>query len=158
MPSRPKVVLRFEQGSVVLLVESQLRIVALGFLGSQPQIYQCDDFLTSDECAAILRLAKAGQPHQGHSQHWELTLAPFWILEASLPAKCFSKIRIDLDTNPQGNGLTLRAEGLYMHYMLFVCFCDILWTSEQLCYVLKYMVYRYISVWFIARSPEVTGK
>jgi len=46
---------------------------------SQPQIYQCDDFLTSDECAAILRLAKA-----------------------SLPAKCFSKIRIDLDTNPQG--------------------------------------------------------
>ena len=46
----PKVVLRFEQ----------LRIVALGWLGSQPQIYQCDDFLTSDECEAILRLAKAG--------------------------------------------------------------------------------------------------
>ena len=58
----PKVVLRFEQGSVVWLLESQLRIVALGWLGSQPQIYQCDDFLTSDECEAILRLAKAGQP------------------------------------------------------------------------------------------------
>eukprot|EP00438_Fugacium_kawagutii_P016182 Skav225034 [mRNA] locus=scaffold2061:198525:201679:+ [translate_table: standard] len=45
----------------------------------KPQIFQCEDFLTSEECAAIRRLA-----------------------EASLPAKCFSKFRMDLDADPQG--------------------------------------------------------
>ncbi|CAL1169552.1 unnamed protein product [Cladocopium goreaui] len=46
---------------------------------TKPQIWQCEEFLTSEECAAIRRLAKA-----------------------SLPAKCFSKFRIDLDTDPEG--------------------------------------------------------
>eukprot|EP00435_Cladocopium_sp_Y103_P055217 s1044_g18.t1 len=51
---------------------------------TKPQIWQCEDFLTSEECAAIRRLAKADLSH------------------ASLPTKCFSKFRIDLDTDPEG--------------------------------------------------------
>ena len=126
MPSRPKVVLRFEQGSV-----GSASWVSIANCCSWISRFPAAD-LPVWWLSYIGRMCSnssfgEGWPTSSGSwkQHWELTLAPFWILEASLPAKCFSKIRIDLDTNPQGNGLTLRAEGLYALYIY--AFCMLLW-------------------------------
>ena len=142
MPSRPKVVLRFEQGSVGS--------------ASWVSIANCCSWISRFPAAdlPVWWLSYIGRmcSNSSFGEGWPTSSGSFTALRADPRTLLnlggqFACQMLLKDTNRFGHKPTRQwtdTEGrgvICIIYMHFVCFCDILWTSEQLYYVLKYMVY-----------------